>query len=134
MIDFAITLGGVRLHIAVLAAAIGTAVWLVALCFRARKPMLIGAAALAIGWLFAFGEPLRQHKPVAAQAAIIAGNAASCASIRTGMTGKEVRESAGKPDEIRNEEATRGPGSTAWIYNGSRCAVHLTDDKVELVE
>ena len=134
MIDFAFTIGGVRLHIAAIAAILGTAIWFVALFFRSRKPMLIGTAALAIGWLVAFGGPLREKKAAASEAAIIAGNAASCASIRAGMTGAEVRASAGKPDEVRNEEEIRGPGATAWLYKGSRCAVHLTDDKVDLVE
>jgi len=133
VIDFAFTLGGVRLHIAAIAAILGTSIWFVALFFRARKPLLIGTAALAIGWLIAFGAPLREKKAVT-EAAVIAGNAASCASIRIGMTGSEVRASAGQPDEIRNEEEIRGPGATAWLYKGSRCAVHLTDDKVDLVE
>jgi hypothetical protein len=133
VIDYAFTLGGVHFDVAALAAIAGTVAWLVALCFRRRKQMLFGTAALAFGWIIAFGTPLREKK-VVAEAAIIPGATASCASIRTGMTGAEVRAATGKPDEIRDEEAIRGPGSAAWIYKGSRCAVHLTDDKVEMVE
>lgn len=133
MIDYAFTIGGVHFDVAALAAIVGTAAWLVALCFRQRKQMLFGTAALAFGWIIAFGTPLREKKP-ATEAAIIPGSSASCAAIRTGMTAAEVRAATGQPDEVRDEEAIRGPGSTAWIYKGSRCAVHLTDDKVELVE
>jgi hypothetical protein len=133
VIDYAFTIRGVHVDVAALAAIVGTAAWLVALCFRRRKAMLFGTAALAFGWIIAFGTPLREKK-LATEAAIIPGATASCASIRAGMTGAEVRAATGKPDEVRNEEAIRGPGSTAWIYKGSRCAVHLTDDKVELVE
>ena len=50
------------------------------------------------------------------------------------MTADVVRARLGKPSELRDDGKTRGPGAVTWVYRDSRCAVHLIDQKVELVE
>lgn len=37
-------------------------------------------------------------------------------------------------DEVRDDEETRGPGAKMLVYRGSRCVVHLFEERVELVE
>ena len=59
---------------------------------------------------------------------------ASCATIAVGMREAEVRKKMGKPDEVRADEETRGPGAEMLIYRGARCAVHLFEKKVEFVD
>jgi hypothetical protein len=50
------------------------------------------------------------------------------------MAASDVESRLGKADEVRSDEKTRGPGAATWVYRGSRCAVHLLDEKVEMVE
>jgi hypothetical protein len=106
---------------------------------RPSEWKLIGSsAALAVVWVLAFGvkPDALQFGGATAASAAAAGSAAkgSCASIEVGMRGDAVRERLGKPDEVRNDEETRGPGTSILVYRGSRCAVHLLDDRVEFVE
>ena|SRR5437763_11584043 len=58
----------------------------------------------------------------------------SCALIEPGMSAEVVRAKLGKPAEVRDDGKTRGPGAVTWVYRHSRCAVHLLDETVELVE
>lgn len=50
------------------------------------------------------------------------------------MSIAEVKSRVGEPDEVRDDEETRGPGAKMLIYRGSRCTVHLFEERVELVE
>ena len=58
----------------------------------------------------------------------------TCASIAEGMTAADVRARMGEADETRSDEETRGPGASLMLYRDSRCAVHLLDGRVELIE
>jgi hypothetical protein len=57
-----------------------------------------------------------------------------CRILETGMRAADLRKKMGEPDRIVPEEETRGPGSTVWVYNDSRCTVHLLQDKVEYTD
>ena len=58
----------------------------------------------------------------------------TCALIEPGMSGEAVRTRLGKPSDVRDDGKIRGPGAVTWVYRDSRCAIHLLDEKVELVE
>lgn len=58
----------------------------------------------------------------------------SCIAVEIGMKSKDVTRLMGKPDRELNIEAVRGPAATLWIYERSRCAVHVVDGVVEAVE
>lgn len=60
--------------------------------------------------------------------------ASGCRILNPGTPAADLRKKMGEPDRIVPEEETRGPGSTVWVYNDSRCAVHLLQDKVEYAE
>jgi hypothetical protein len=102
-----------------------------------ERNLLVSSIALAAAWLLAFdGLSLFRAKSAATEASAMAnsGSTASCASLTTGMSSSQVTSKAGKPDQVINDEKTRGPGAETWIYKGSRCAVHLLDEKVQAVE
>lgn len=106
---------------------------------RSAEMKLIGSSgALALVWILAFGlKPDALHFGDATQASATASGAAakgSCASIEVGMRADAVRERLGKPDEERNDEETRGPGTSILVYRNSRCAIHLLDGKVEFID
>jgi hypothetical protein len=65
---------------------------------------------------------------------IAAPSTGSCATIAEGMSAAEVKARMGEADETRNDEETRGPDASILIYRASRCAVHVLDGKVELIE
>jgi len=112
-----------------LAVAAG-AVWLALTMTRSRRLMLIGSAVLAAAWLAQV-----EVKPApAAKASMITKQKGSCASVAEGMTIAEVKRRVGEPDEVRADEETRGPGAKMLVYRGSRCVVHLFEERVELVE
>ena len=117
---------GVRALI-VLAAAV---VWLALVATRKRGPLLIASAILAAAWL----SQVEFRKPVAKASMISTPSRGSCASLAPGMTAAEVKASMGEADETRSDEETRGPGASVMLYRDSRCAVHLLDDRVELIE
>lgn len=104
---------------------------------RRTERMLLGstivlaAASLA---LIDFGSLWKGDTRAAAASAAASSQKGSCASLAAGMTKAEVVSRVGEPDETRSGEETRGPGASVLLYKGSRCAVHLLDDKVELVE
>lgn len=113
--------------------AIAGVVWLGLTLTRKRTLMLVGSAVLAGAWLWS-----APTTPALSQAAAMPPHSeipkGSCASIEQGMSANEVRAKMGDPDETRSDEETRGPGATMMLYRGSRCAVHLLDDKVDLIE
>ena len=105
--------------------------------FRMRRAIVASTAIFALGWLVAFDvKSLLATTQNATQASAVptSKRAGSCASIQNDMTASQVRSRLGDPDETRNEEIVRGPGSTVLVYRDMRCAVHLLDDKVELVD
>jgi hypothetical protein len=104
----------------------------------AERNLLLSSVVLAGMWLVLFGMRGGAAGGVTAPSTATspAAKAAhdSCAVIDTGMTAAQVRDRLGTADETRSDEATRGPGAVILVYRDSRCAVHLVDDKVELVE
>lgn len=146
MIIKALSLDGAGVHLSgqMLLAAVVAAQWLlagllsVAAPVRMKKAMLVSTAVFAAGWLWAFdARSLLGSKSTAAQAAAMAGgakHAGSCASVQNGMWADDVRKKLGSPDEVRSDDVVRGPGSSTLVYRDLRCAVHLFDDKVELVD
>jgi len=58
----------------------------------------------------------------------------TCASLSLGMKGSQVKKLMGEPDEIRSEEDVRGPEAQAWVYNASRCAVHVLSGRVDFID
>ncbi len=104
---------------------------------RMRKALAVSTAVFAAGWLFAFdASSLMGNKATTADASTmgVTKHQGSCASIQNDMSAAEVRRRLGQPDETRNDEIVRGPGSVVLIYRDLRCAVHLFDEKVELVD
>jgi hypothetical protein len=103
-----------------------------------EKNLLVSTGFLFVVWLAAFDAgALVSAKPKIDAAAAVTATAhgtATCAALQTGMKVSEVQTKLGKADEIRSDDNARGPGAVTWIYRDSRCAVHLLDDKVELVE
>jgi hypothetical protein len=106
-------------------------IWLVLAFTRKRVLMLAASAILAGAWLWT-----APAQPALSKAAALAPQSrqASCATIAEGMSVNEVKSRMGEADETRNDEETRGPGASILIYRASRCAVHLLDGKVELIE
>jgi hypothetical protein len=118
----------------VLAVALLQWVVVVAVSFFKRMPksLLASTAILAVAYVNAFGV---RHGGGASQAAALPQRSAgSCASLEPGMAADEVRSRMGQPHEVRDDGKTRGPGAVTWVYRDSRCAVHLLDEKVELIE
>lgn len=103
---------------------------------KVQKPLLVSTAVLAVAWLIGFdARSLLKSQPKAVEASTIGKtHNDTCVSIQTGMAADEVKRKLGQPDEIRNDEKVRGPSAAAWIYRDMRCAVHIADNKVELVD
>jgi len=102
-----------------------------------ERNLIVSTALLFAAWLVAFdARALLRSKPKAETASTVTtyAGSGSCASIQTGMSATDVATKLGKPDDVRNDEKTRGPGAATWIYRGSRCAVHILDERVEMVE
>jgi hypothetical protein len=101
------------------------------------KPLFLGISSgvFAVAWIVIFAMAL-PSKTTAKVTASAAGNskAFGCLAVEKGMSGDVVQQKAGKPDEKRSDEDTRGPGASIWIYRDARCSVHLLGDKVEFVE
>ena len=112
--------------------AIAGVVWIALTLTRKRTLMLIGSAVLAGAWLF-WTAPAA---PALSKASVVSQRTpkGSCASLSQGMSANEVSAKLGDPDETRSDEETRGPGATMMLYRGSRCAVHLLDGRVDLIE
>lgn len=104
---------------------------------RRSERMLVGSTivlALASLALIDFASLWKGDGRVAAASAAASSQRGSCASVAAGMTKEEVVTRMGNPDETRADDETRGPGASVLLYAGSRCAVHLLDGKVELVD
>lgn len=99
---------------------------------RTPKSLLVSTAILAVAYVNAFG--VRHDSAALNAAAVTQHSEGTCASLEPGMTAADVRARLGKPHEVRDDGKTRGPGAVTWIYRDSRCAVHLLDEKVELIE
>ena len=108
-------------------------IWLALVVTRKRTLMLAGSAILAGAWLWSAPATPALSKAAAMPPQSKAPKG-SCASIAQDMSAAEVKTKLGDPDETRSDEETRGPGATMMLYRGSRCAVHLLDDKVEFIE
>jgi len=115
---------------------IAAAQWIVvvAINFFKRTPKILAASSLvlAVGVASTFG--VRRDSAALNAAALPQHSEGSCALIEPGMAADTVRAKLGKPSEVRDDGRTRGPGAVTWVYRHSRCAVHLLDEKVELVE
>lgn len=102
------------------------------------RNLIVSTAVFLMMWLGALDVTgaWGPKSPVAVTEAAMTAKkpGASCVSIAVGMRESEVQQKMGKPDEIRPDEETRGPGAQMWIYRGSRCAVHLFEKKVEFVD
>ena len=111
-------------------------VWLALTLTRKRIPMLLGSAILAGAWLLwtAPATPALSKAAAMPPQSKAATHHGSCASLSQGMSAAEVKSKMGDADERRSDEETRGPGATMMIYQDSRCAVHLLDDKIEFIE
>ena len=137
-----IQIGGVHLTWQMVLALIVAAQWMIVAAasliapLRMRKVLAVSTAIFAAGWFVAFDAKGLTTTKNAAEASAVSGttHTGSCASLRNDMTIGEVRSRLGEPDETRNDEVVRGPGSTVLIYRDLRCAVHLFDSKVELVD
>ena len=100
---------------------------------RVPRKLIVSTLLLAIAFVTTFGV---RRGSAALQAAALPAHAevASCASVDPGMSADAVRAKIGKPQEIRDDAKTRGPGAATWVYGDSRCAVHMLDEKVELID
>ena len=106
---------------------------------RMKKAFAASTLVLVAAWGFVFdarGVLASKPKTTTADASALGKKQreGSCASIRTGMPGGEVRSKLGMPDEVRSDDKVRGPGSTVLVYKDLRCAVYLFDERVELVD
>jgi hypothetical protein len=104
-----------------------------------ERNLLFSTVVLAAAWIATFGMT-QSPSPAAksgSEASMVSGEKrtyGSCASIEAGMPASVVQARVGKPDETRDDAATRGPGASILIYRDSRCAVHLLDGRVEFVD
>ena len=116
--------------------AVALAQWLIVVAIsmfkRAPKTLVASTVIMAVTYVNAFG--VRRESAAFKAAALPQHSEGSCALIEPGMAADDVRAKLGAPHEVRDDGPTRGPGATTWVYRDSRCAVHLLDEKVELVE
>lgn len=87
---------------------------------------VLATIVLGVAWQQAF---YATQRPEVAKETI-----SVCATVEPGMRAADLTSKAGKPDRILQEAETRGPGATVWVYDKSRCAVHLLLDTVEYTE
>jgi hypothetical protein len=148
--DSTFVIAGRSVQVAAIVVIVAVVQWLLfataSLLSRARRPKtalrtternLIGSsAALALVWIAfaAISADWGQTKTVRASSVLAKTTTGTCANLERGMKSDVVRAQVGEPEEIRNEEAIRGPHAEAWIYRGSRCAVHLVEGKIEFIE
>jgi hypothetical protein len=102
---------------------------------RAELMLLASTAILAMAWLAQIDYlSLWQGTTPTASASAVAPSRGSCATIESGMTLEQVKNRMGEPDRTKPDEETRGPGAVTLSYDGSRCSVHVFDEKVEFVD
>ena len=78
--------------------------------------------------------PLWRPRAPVAQSAAVPASQGSCATVDVGMTESEVIRRVGAPNRRLADEETRGPGAAVLLYDRSRCAVHVFNGRVELVD
>ncbi len=101
----------------------------------ADRRLLASTAVFVLAWAAAFS--IGGSGPKVAAAAVVSGGEkhhGSCSLVSTDMDAAVVKSKLGDPDEIKSDEATRGPGAAIWVYRDSRCAVHILDNKVEFID
>jgi hypothetical protein len=140
----AFTFGDLSITWAALIILAACAQWIVFLVMRLLyrgirpldKPLLISSAIFAVAWIAVLTPAMTSHDaPVAtASTTDVAAPQGSCASVSIGISARRASALMGKPDEVRSDEESRGPGAEMWIYRGSRCTVHVFDGLVEFVD
>src|SRR5258707_4771838 len=105
----------------------------IAMFKRIPKSLIASTLILAAGYINAFGVR-RESAALKAAALPQHSEGGTCALIEPGMSAEAVRTRLGKPSDVRDDGKIRGPGAVTWVYRDSRCAIHLLDEKVELVE
>ena len=104
---------------------------------KVQDRLLVSTVVLAAGYGIVFHAEtiLPKSRPkVAAASAVSARPAGTCAMVEVGMRADLVEEKLGRPQQVRDDAKTRGPGAVTWIYGDTRCALHFIDEKVELIE
>jgi hypothetical protein len=114
--------------------ALGQWLLVVALNLFKRTPKLLVASTVVVAAGLINTLAVRRENAAVKASALSPQPAANCALVEAGMSADTVRAKLGKPPEVRDDGKTRGPGAVTWVYRDSRCAVHLLDEKVELVE
>ena len=99
-----------------------------------RIPRTLVASTLILAAAFVNGFGVRRAGAALTASVVTPHAEGSCAAIDAGMAADVVRAKMGQPYEVRDDAKTRGPGAVTWVYRDSRCAVHLLEEKVELVE
>jgi len=144
MSSVAFTLGDLSITWAALIVLAACAQWMVFLVMRLLyhgirpldKALLISSAIFAGAWIAVLTPALSPNNASVATASTIDAVApqGSCASVSIGISARRASALMGKPDEVRSDEESRGPGAEMWIYRGSRCTVHVFDGLVEFVD
>ncbi len=101
------------------------------------RNLAISSVVFVALWIVAFSHSAgaaTEKTKVAEASAVTGSQQGSCSSVDVGMTASTVRRKIGEPNEKRSDEDVRGPTATMWIYRGSRCVVHMFEDRVEFVE
>lgn len=103
---------------------------------RRSEQLLIVSAAVVIAAAAVLVDvrALRRPRTKAVEASAVAAPRASCALVEVGMSEAEVTSRLGEPDRRMRDDETRGPGASVLLYASSRCAVHVFDGRVELVD
>lgn len=135
--DATFAIAGRTISVAAVIVTIAFAQWLLfaaaSLFARRHRNLLVSSSVMAIVWIAFAAAATTKTKAIAASAISPVANG-TCATLEQGVTADQTRAHLGKPDEVRNEEAIRGPLAEVWIYRGTRCAVHLVEGKVTFVE
>ena len=105
---------------------------------KVQDRLVISTVVLAVAYGIVFHAetimPKSRAKIAAASAVSAQQPAGTCAMVNVGMRADLVEEKLGKPNEVRDDAKTRGPGAVTWIYRDSRCALHFIDERVEIIE
>lgn len=117
------------------AAIVWLAMLVAALVTRVRDEGIRGVEILLMFASFALAGTWQytMYKRAPKQEVNIA-SARTCGTVETGSRDEDVRKKLGNPDHVRSEEDVRGPGAEVWLYDDSRCAVHIMMDTVEYIE
>ena len=100
---------------------------------RADRNLVISSAVFAMLWIFCIRD-LRRLENSRRRGGRNRESPGVVHLVDVGMSSASVKSRLGEPDEMRNDEETRGPSASKWIYRGSRCVVHVFEDKVEFID